>query len=75
MIGGDFMKQVRVPISTDAKVLKMDAQTIRLLLQNKMVDFGIAFKKPGSNRYSYVIFSEPFYELTGFRLQESEDAE
>ena len=53
----------------------MDSQTIRLLLQNKMVDFGIAFKNPGSNRYSYVIFSEPFYKLTGFKLQESENAD
>lgn len=29
-----------VPISVASKVLKMDCQTLRLLLQNKMVDFG-----------------------------------
>lgn len=61
-----------VPISVASKVLKMDCQTLRLLLQNKMVDFGIAYKRPGSKQYSYIIFSEPFYKLTGYRHKESE---
>lgn len=49
-----------IPIAVAAKVLKMDCQTLRLLLQNKMVDFGMAYKKPGSNRFSYIIYAEPF---------------
>lgn len=65
------MKQGRIPINVAAQVLKMDAQTLRILLQNKMVDFGIAFKKPGSKQYSYLIYAEPFYKLTGYRHEES----
>ena len=61
-----------VPIAVASKVLKMDCQTLRLLLQNKMVDFGIAYKRPGSKQYSYLIFSEPFFKLTGYRHKESE---
>lgn len=56
-----------IPIAVAAKVLKMDCQTLRLLLQNKMVDFGMAYKKPGSNRFSYIIYAEPFCKLTGYR--------
>ncbi len=33
-----------IPVAIAARVLKMDCQTLRLLLQNKMVDFGIAYK-------------------------------
>lgn len=61
-----------VPIATAAKILKMDSQTLRLLLQNKMVDFGIAYKRPGSKQYSYIIYAEPFYKLTGYRYTEKE---
>ena len=56
-----------ISIAVAAKVLKMDCQTLRLLLQNKMVDFGMAYKKPGSNRFSYIIYAEPFCKLTGYR--------
>ena len=48
----------------------MDCQTLRLLLQNKMVDFGIAYKRPGSKQYSYIIFAEPFCKLTGYKMPE-----
>ena len=61
-----------VPIAVASKVLKIDCQTLRLLLQNKMVDFGIAYKRPGSKQYSYIIYAEPFYRLTGYRHKESE---
>ena len=42
------------------------AQTVRLLLQNKLVDWGIAYKRPGSSQYSYIIYPKKFYEETGF---------
>lgn len=64
-----------VSIATASKILKMDAQTLRLLLQNKMVDFGIAYKKPGSTKFSYLIYAEPFYKLTGYRGSEKERCE
>lgn len=59
-----------VPIAIAAKVLKMDCQTVRLLLQNKMVDWGIAYKRPGSKQYSYIIYAKKFYELTGYSYRE-----
>ena len=56
-----------VPVAVAAKVLKMDAQTVRLLLQHKMVEWGIAYKRPGSHTYSYIIYAKPFYEATGYK--------
>lgn len=64
-----------VSIAEASKILKMDAQTLRLLLQNKTVDFGIAYKKPGSTKFSYLIYAEPFYKLTGYRSSEKERCE
>lgn len=61
-----------VSIAEASKVLRMDCQTLRLLLQNKMVDFGIAYKRPGSKQFSYIIYAEPFYKLTGYRSSEKE---
>ena len=45
----------------------MDAQTVRLLLRQNAVEWGTAFKRPGSNQYSYLIYAEPFKKLTGYR--------
>lgn len=60
------MTQGRITVQTAAKVLNMDAQTVRLLLRQGLVDWGIAFKRPGSNQYSYVIYAAPFKQLTGY---------
>lgn len=57
----------RISVSTAAKVLKMDAQTVRILLRQGNVPWGTAFKKPGSTQYSYLIYSELFKQLTGYR--------
>ena len=65
----ELAKSGVVPIKKAATILGIDAQTLRLMLQNKLVDFGIAFKNPGSNQYSYIIFAEPFYRLTGYRAE------
>lgn len=56
----------RISIVTAAKVLKMDAQTVRLLLRQGEVPWGVAYKQPGSTQYSYLIYAEPFKQLTGF---------
>ena len=61
-----------VPVAVSAQVLKMDCQTVRLLLQNKLVDWGIAYKRPGSKMYSYIIYAQKFYELTGYREKKEE---
>lgn len=55
-----------VPIAVAAKALRMDCQTVRLLLQNGAVDWGIAFKRGNSRQFSYLIYPKKFYEATGF---------
>ena len=60
-------KSGNVPVSVAARVLKMDAQTVRLLLQNKLVSWGLAYHRtPKSRQYSYLIFAKKFYEETGY---------
>lgn len=61
------MTNGRISVPTAAKVLKMDAQTVRLLLRQGGVSWGIAFKKPGSTQFNYLIYAEPFKRLTGYR--------
>lgn len=61
------MKNGRISVSTAAKVLRMDAQTVRLLLRQGEVSWGKAFKVSGSKQYSYLIYSEPFRQLTGYK--------
>lgn len=61
------MKNGRISVATAAKVLRMDAQTVRLLLRQGNVSWGTAFKRAGSNQWSHLIYSEPFRQLTGYR--------
>lgn len=65
------MKDLRgtVPIAVAVGVLGMDRQMLRLLLQNQLVDFGLAYKRPGSKQFSYLIYAESFYQLTGYRQE------
>lgn len=63
----------RISVSTAAKVLKMDAQTVRLLLRQNQVPWGVAYKRPGSNQYSYLIYSELFRQLTGYKEAGNEE--
>ena len=56
-----------IPVAVAAKVLKMDNQTVRLLLQNGLVNWGIAYKRPGSRQFSYIIYAKQFYEATWFQ--------
>lgn len=58
-----------VPVETAAKALGIDKQTLRVMLQNNMFDFGKAVKLPGSNRYSYWISPRLFWLATGFVYQ------
>ena len=62
----------KIPVSVAAKVLQLDDQTVRLLLQKGLVDWGIAYRKEGSKHFSYLIYSQKFYEVTGFRYKGGE---
>jgi hypothetical protein len=55
-----------VPVAVAARVLKLDRQTVRLLIQNKIVDWGICYKNPKSTHYSYIIYPLKFYQATGY---------
>lgn len=58
--------KANMPVSVAAKALNLDCQTVRLLLQNNLVDWGIAYKRNNSTHYSYLIYPKKFYEATGF---------
>ena len=56
-----------IPIAVAAKALKVDAQTVRLLLQSEVVNWGCAYHRtPKGRQYSYLIYPKKFYEETGF---------
>lgn len=59
-------ENVNIPVAVAAKALNSDCQTVRYLLQQGMVDWGIAYKHKKSKRYSYMIYAKKFYEATGF---------
>ena len=54
-----------IPVAVCASVLRVDAQTVRLLLQNSLFDWGIAYKRGNSKQFSYLIYPKKFYEATG----------
>lgn len=58
--------KANMPVSVAAKALGVDQQTVRLLLQNNLVDWGIAYKRGKSQKYSYIIYPKRFYEVTGY---------
>lgn len=61
------IESCNIPVNVAAKVLRKDAQTVRFLLQNGLVDWGMAYKRQGSRQFSYIIPAKKFYEETGFQ--------
>lgn len=55
-----------------AVALKKDAQTIRYLLDNKLVSYGMSYRRRGSKRKSYIIYADKFFEETGIKFAGSE---
>lgn len=56
-----------IPVAVAAKVLGVDNQTVRLLLQSGAVNWGIAYlRNPKNKNYSYLIYPKKFYESTGY---------
>lgn len=58
-----------------AKALHRDSQTIRYLLDNRLVSWGMSFRKRGSKRKSYIIYKDKFQEETGIKIAGSEVSE
>lgn len=55
-----------IPVKEAARALKMDCQSVRILLQQGLVGWGTAFKHPGSHQFSYLISPRKFWLETGF---------
>lgn len=55
-----------IPVAVAANALRVDAQTVRLLLQSGTVNWGCAFKRGKSKQFSYIIYPKRFYEETGY---------
>ena len=55
-----------------AAVLHRDNQTIRYLLDNKLVSWGMSFRKRGSKRKTYIIYADKFMQEKGIKIVESE---
>lgn len=68
----EFIK-ANMPVSVAAKALGVDAQTVRVLCQQNLVEWGTAFKHPGSRHYSYLISPLKFYQATGFLWEDAND--
>lgn len=64
-----------VPIEVAAKAMGTDKQTLRVMLQNNMVEFGKAFKLPGSSQYTYWISPRLFWMHTGFVYKKGGESE
>ncbi len=55
-----------VPVAIAAQVMRKDQQFIRQGIVQKILPFGVAFKKDGSNQYDYYISPLEFWKYTGF---------
>lgn len=66
-------RKANMPVSVAAKALQVDSQTVRVLLQNNLVSWGLAYKRPGSRNYSYLISPLKFYQETGFLWEGNDD--
>lgn len=58
-------KSNRLTVAQAANYLGVDRLTVRLLLREKTVDWGIAYRLPGSSHFSYIIYADRFFAETG----------
>lgn len=55
-----------IPVAVAAKIMKKDKQFVRQGIIQGLLDFGVAFKKEGSEQYDYYISPLKFWKETGF---------
>lgn len=55
-----------IPVAVAARIMKKDKQFVRQGIIQGLLDFGVAFKKEGSDQYDYYISPLKFWEATGF---------
>lgn len=66
-------KKGNLSVAEVASVMHTDPQTIRVMIQQGVVPWGKAWKRPGSRHFSYLISPQGFYEATGVVLGGAED--
>lgn len=66
-------KKANLSVAEVAAVMHTDPQTIRVMIQQEIVPWGKAWKRPGSRHFSYLISPQAFYEATGVALGGVED--
>lgn len=64
-----------IPLDVVARALSLDKQTIRIMLQQGLVDWGLAFKLPKSSMYTYIVYPRAFWLATGFIYRRDEHEE
>ncbi len=62
------MARANLTVAETAKVLGLDKQSVRIMIQMGIVDWGKCWKRPGSTQYSYLISPKKFFEDTGIML-------
>lgn len=55
----------KIKINDIAQALGVSPETIRIGLQQQIFPFGNAFKKPGQQKYTYVIYPEAVKRYIG----------
>ena len=61
---------MRITIKEAAAALGQAQETIRMGLQLGVYPFGVAYKKPGNQNWSYTIFPAKFAEYCGIYAPE-----
>lgn len=64
-----------VPVREVARIMKKDALSIRLAMQNGLIDLGYCQKKPNSEQWEYYISPLKLFLLTGYVYREKKDSE
>lgn len=63
------MNRGTITVQEAADWLGVEQQTIRIMLQQGIVPWGLAFKRPGSKQFAYLIYRKQFEDLTGYDSQ------
>lgn len=62
-----MFKKANMPVSVAAKALGVDAQTVRVLCQQNLVDWGTAYKHPQLSNQPFEILSSHGFFMGGRR--------
>lgn len=58
----------KITVQQVAELMGIDAQSLRIGLQQDKIPFGTAWKAEGSTKYTYIIYPKKFTEYTGIKI-------